>query len=335
MSTNSDILNASQPDGWNDSDWRQLLFTIRHKQCTPFLGAGACAGVLPLGRDIAREWAKEYDYPFQDDENLARVAQFVAIEGGANTPKYMIVEKFQGKGPPDFNNPNEPHRVVADLRLPVYITTNYDDFMVKALERDFPKRRVLREVCKWYLANRRQKQKTVNLDPNPEEPVVFHLHGTLDDVNSMVLTEDDYLNFLVSTSELEGKLIPARIQDAFTSTSLLFMGYSLEDINFKVLFRKLASFLQINQSEHHVAVQLAPTVPRARRDGEPEETSSGTEPEPNLTDEEIDKLVQRAEKQRSYLQKTFGLQKVKIYWATCEQFAEELRKQWETFNRDR
>ena len=34
---------------------------------------------------------------------------------------------------PDFRAPSEPHAVLADLPLPIYMTTNYDDFMVKAL----------------------------------------------------------------------------------------------------------------------------------------------------------------------------------------------------------
>lgn len=308
--TLADELNAAQPDGWDDRDWEGLLLAIRHKECTPFLGAGACAGVLPLGRKIASDWAGEYDYPFQDTENLVRVSQYVAIEAGPKTPKYRIIEKFTGKGPPDFNNPNEPHRVVADLRLPIYITTNYDDFMMKALERDFPKRRPVREVCKWYLARRRQKLTLdVSHQPTPDDPLVFHLHGTLENVDSMVLTEDDYLDFLMYISE-EQQLIPPRIEQAFSDSSLLFMGYSLEDMNFKVLFRKLASYMQRNETARHVSVQLAPKQNESTED-----------------------QIKRAGRQREYLRRHFDLQKVKVYWGTCEEFAADLRARWEKFNR--
>ncbi len=55
--TKADELNELQPDGWDEGDWEGLLYAIKFKQCTPFLGAGACAGVLPLGGEIAREWA--------------------------------------------------------------------------------------------------------------------------------------------------------------------------------------------------------------------------------------------------------------------------------------
>jgi hypothetical protein len=285
------------------------MYSIKYKECTPFLGAGACAGVLPLGRDVAERWAAESDYPFSDRDNLVRVAQFLAVEKGPKTPKYKMLEVLAGKGPPDFTNKYEPHRVVADLELPIYITTNYDDFMTRALIRDVPKRVPRRISCPWFASNR-FKSKTGDLtpEPTPDEPVVFHLHGTLDNVDSMVLTEDDYLDFLMRVSEVRD-LIPPRIEDAFASSSLLFLGYSLEDMNFKVLFRKLAGYMQINQSARHVSVQLAPR-----------------------NDESTEEQIQRAERQRKYLEKRFGLQKVKIYWATCEEFTMELRTKWEAFN---
>ena len=44
-------------NGLNDDDWDMLLQRIKSGSCTPFLGAGACAGTLPLGADVARKWA--------------------------------------------------------------------------------------------------------------------------------------------------------------------------------------------------------------------------------------------------------------------------------------
>lgn len=302
------VLNA-QPGGWSDDDWEGLLYAIKYKQCTPFLGAGACAGILPLGGSIAEEWADEYDYPFEDRSNLVRVSQYVSVQRGPRTPKYKLLELFQGKGPPDYRDPTEAHRVVADLDLPIYITTNYDNFMTQALVRQQPKRTPHQVSCKWYLASRlRSTDLALGFDPTPDDPLVFHLHGSLENVESMVLTEDDYLDFLMRISEMR-ELIPPRVEEAFASSSLLFLGYSLEDMNFKVLFRKLASYMQINQSERHVSVQLAPRPY-----------------------ESVEEQLARAERQRLYLERRFGLQKVKIRWGTCQEFAAELRERWEKFN---
>jgi hypothetical protein len=297
---------------WDENDWNALLWAIKYKECTPFLGAGACSGVLPSGGDLAAEWAREFNYPFHDPRNLIRVSQFVAIRAGPKTPRFKIRRKFSG-AKPDFDNPDEPHRVLAELRLPVYITTNYDDFMWQALERvlanETPRGHARREVCKWHHARRRQKaSEQGDIDATPEGPVIYHLHGTLDDVDSMVLTEDDYLDFLMCISEAEQKLIPPRIERAFSDSALLFMGYSLEDMNFKVLFRRLAGYMQRNEGARHVAVQLKP------------------QPKESTADQ-----IERARDQQSYLERHFDLQRVKIYWGECHKFTKELRERWNAF----
>lgn len=304
--------NNQQPSGWNDADWEALIRAIRAKQCTPFLGAGAAAGVLPLGKQIAREWAAQDRYPFSDAGNLVRVAQFVAVQSGSPlTPKYRIIDKFTSQSPPDFSDPSEPHRVVAEFRLPVYITTNYDDFMSQAIHyvdsqalaknQNFTPRRPQKALCKWHLARRsRPVSFDLGFTPDIENPVIFHMHGYMSEASSMVLTEDDYLDFLMNISEVPD-LIPPRIEDAFTTSSLLFLGYSLEDMNFKVLFRKLVSYMQISQAQRHVSVQLAPKAEKPDQ-------------------EEID----RAENQRLYMERHLGLRNVKIYWGECQDFTRDL-----------
>ncbi len=116
-----------------DEDWEILVRRIRAGKCTPFLGAGACFGVLPLGGDIAKQWAEQYEYPFEDKSNLITVAQFLALKRDPMFPKDELVRMWKKFPSPDFEDPTEPHRMLAGLPIPVYITTNYDDFMFKAL----------------------------------------------------------------------------------------------------------------------------------------------------------------------------------------------------------
>jgi SIR2-like domain len=275
--------------GLDEINWDALLLAIKHHRCTPFLGAGACAGILPSGRKLASDWAEEFRYPFTDREDLPRVAQYLMVQNGANFPRLKIVELFDGLRGPDYDQPNEIHRVLARLELPLYITTNYDSFMAKALER--MGKRPRREYCKWHLLKRSSRGLKVDsvLNATPGSPVVFHLHGILEQPESMVLTEDDYLDFLC----IEGmkKLIPFEVEKAFADSSLLFLGYSLEDMNFKVLFRKLASYIDVGM--RHIAVQLDPKGPDA---------------------------------QKRYLENYFRQKRIQIFWGTCEGFISELRR---------
>ena len=74
-------------DTLNKDDWDELLDNINDGLCTPFIGAGACSGVLPLARDISNEWATNYNYPFEDRGDLARVSQFLSIKKSENLSK--------------------------------------------------------------------------------------------------------------------------------------------------------------------------------------------------------------------------------------------------------
>jgi hypothetical protein len=299
--------HAEEPEGWESSDsWQQLLKTISYGICTPFLGAGACHGVLPLGAEIALGWAKEHDYPFEDSHNLPRVSQFYAVQKGSLRPRLELRDRFEGRYP-DFANPDEPHRVVAELGLPIYITTNYDDILTWTLHR--LGREPIREYCRWHIA--RKDSDTMETEvgsvirPTRERPVVFHLHGLFEDADSMVLTEDDYLNFLINISESENKIIPSYVEPAFgTKNAFLFIGYSLEDMSFKVLFRKFANQISRSSGDRHVAVQLHNTS--------------------KLTPDQ-------KKRQRDFLQAQLESQKVKVYWGTAHQFARRLRREWVAF----
>lgn len=294
-------------DTLDEMRWEILLNRIKKGDCTPFLGAGACFGTLPLGKDLAHELAEKYDYPFDGNNDLARVAQFIAVKSGDSMyPKEKIQEKLKGISPPDFNNPDEPHGLLAKLPLSIYITTNYDNFMYKALE---SKRKCPKTVlCCWNerikikLLNQSSLLSEISSEPNPKNPVVYHMHGHIDLVESIVLTEDDYLDFLISLSK-SPKLLPKRLKEAFTSTSLLFLGYRLADWDFRVIFRNLVTYLERSCERSHISVQLLP-------DGE------------EVTEKE---KIQA----KRYFDQYFNKQDIYVYWGTCLEFSADLRKRCE------
>jgi hypothetical protein len=289
------------PNSLEERDWTLLLRRIKAGKCTPFLGAGACAGILPFGYDIAEQWAEKYDYPLEDCRDLARVAQFLAVQYDPMFPKEEILDQFfKNVAPPDFTEPDEPHGVLADLPLQVYMTTNYDDFMVQALksQNKDPKR----ELCQWNELVKGQPsifESELGFRPTPANPVVFHLHGHNEMPESLVLTEDDYLDFLVNISR-ERDLLPPRIQEALTGASLLFIGYSLADWSFRVLFRGLITSTEPSLRRISVIVQLPPPSTRAQE----------------------------------YLYKYFNRIDVRVYWGTGRDFVAELQRRWRRFSDD-
>ena len=114
-----------------EADWKELLYSI-DEPSYPFIGAGACAKWLPLANEISATMAKEYEYPLDDSHELERVSQYVAMEYGDMTPKNFIIRWLKKVQSPNFSeelSKNTPHAILADLNIPIYITTNYDGFM--------------------------------------------------------------------------------------------------------------------------------------------------------------------------------------------------------------
>jgi hypothetical protein len=122
---------------FEEKDWETLLPRIRAGNCTPFLGAAVNLGVLPLGGEVAQRWATDFKYPPESKSDLSKVSQYLAISSDATRPKEMILEMLDKyKSPFDLNDDAEPLNVLSKLPLPVYLTTNYDDLLFAAINRD-------------------------------------------------------------------------------------------------------------------------------------------------------------------------------------------------------
>lgn len=112
----------------SEEDWDSILKRIHQGNCTPFLGAGASANHIGVATEIAQQWARQYAYPLPDLTDLMRVAQFRAVKQDADYPKEDIASLCKNAKQPGFRDVYEVHRVLADLLLKTYITTNYDTF---------------------------------------------------------------------------------------------------------------------------------------------------------------------------------------------------------------
>jgi hypothetical protein len=66
-----------------EADWNRLLRRIQSGKCTPFLGAGACYGALPLGAGVAEELVQRYGYPISGSRSCA----CCAVRGSAIRPE--------------------------------------------------------------------------------------------------------------------------------------------------------------------------------------------------------------------------------------------------------
>lgn len=297
-----------------DSDWEEILNSIDEQGCTPFIGAGASAAWIPSASEVSSQMAIKYGYPLDDAKELDRVSQYVAIEKGDMVPKTHIVRTLKEMKPPDFSKleyKDTPHAVLADLNLPLYITTNYDEFMEQAII--YRGKRVPdSEFCRWndFLKIKAKIPSVLSNEYNldKDRPLVYHLHGHIKFPQSLVLTETDYLEFLINLSKDE-EILPYQINTALNSTSLLFIGYSLRDVNFRFIFRGLMHYLGTGLGSGLQLPSIAVQLP------------SG------FTTEKQERALQ-------YLnQYNKSMFKVRVYWGDVNKFSTELRDRWDKFKK--
>jgi hypothetical protein len=240
-------------------------------QVVPLLGAGVnlCdrpsghawehGHYLPNGSELADYLAQTFYFPEVEERNLLRVSQYVVTKEGKG-PLYFELRKLF-----DANYPVTPvHEFFAGLpgrlrdrgtpKYQVILTTNYDD----ALERAFDAVKEPYDVV-WYIADGEPRGKFWHRPPASTEPtvierpnsydglavdertVILKIHGAVDrqnaDRDSYVITEDHYIDYLTKTDI--GQLIPAELLVKLTHSHFLFLGYSMQDWNLRVILRRI------------------------------------------------------------------------------------------------
>ncbi len=308
--------------------WPALLRNIRKGQCTPILGPGLFEPLLGSTRDIARRWAEQFRYPLapHQREDLPQVAQFLSVNQDKGFPRDELGEylrreikmRYLDDLPESLRNgsasldellntvgakrrasdPLDPHKVLAQLPFPIYITTNPDNLLVAALKEAGKDPQV--ELCPWneYIEQAGSiSEQQPDYRPAPERPLVYYLFGRLGEPDSLVITEDDSFDYLIGVTSNKD-LIPSAVRRKLADTALLFLGFQMEDWNFRVLYRSIMGQEGRGRRSRyaHVAAQIDP--------------EGGQLLEPDRA--------------RKYLETYFQGADISIYWGSADDFLKEL-----------
>ncbi|MBV7330361.1 SIR2 family protein [Chloroflexi bacterium TSY] len=204
----------------------------------------------------------------------------------------------------------DPIQRLAKLHLPIYITTSYFDFLERAIKADGRSPRT--QICFWSKAPiNLEKEHVTEYDfvPTPREPLVYHIFGLEKYPESLVLNEDDYLDFLASISQDVGQdnpILPFYLRQALTQSSLILLGYRLRDWDFRVLFRGIIGTMPFGLRQFSLAIQLDPRKQRQ---------------------------IVSARQVMDYLEQYFGSSNFSVEWETSHDFIENLWTTWQQWQR--
>jgi len=218
---------------------------VREQRCILFLGAGVhappsdgsrfeypAAQRPPIGSALSRELAASCGlserFPGEDASNLQRVALLYEI---ARSRRQLVeaVTTAVNTG----KQPSPMLRALAELSFPLVITTNYDQLFERALFAAGKHPRVA-----VYTPN--LEPTTDYRDPTAESPVVFKIHGDIMRPETIVITDEDYIQFVLRMSNKDPyDPVPLTLKYYLTGWTTVFVGYSLLDYNLRLLFKTL------------------------------------------------------------------------------------------------
>ena len=309
--------------------WQRLRMPVAKGKVVPIIGPRLLQAAHGSSHDTATRMATAYRYPLAKYEfdDLPRVSTYL----GVKESRYNVIQTYQEQLTQDLieqhgewlppaevkkrrlgrllalvgdrlrEREDDPHRILAELPASIYVTVNFDPLLERALKAN--ERPPQRQSTRWRYKKAPVSQSKQGVEePTAKSPLVYHVFGAFgpDCEDSLVLTEDDYFDYLQATTA--AKLIPSSVVAALVDNSLLFLGFRLTDWHFRVLFRVMMNLPGRDRLKNycHVAVQLDPDM----------------------------QTMQDVESAKVYLSEYFGKEaNIDIFWGSSEEFLTALRRE--------
>jgi hypothetical protein len=232
--------------------FREIVTAVKAGHCSLFMGAAVHAAppdnhpvyrfppekLPPIGKGLARELSSDPDYqkrfPKDDVSNLAAVAQtYESLH-----QRKALVDRVRELVEND-KEPSPVLRALAEMDFPVIVTTNYDTLFQKALG-------LAGKVpfLSTYQCNEGSPMpvpvRDMTMTPTAREPFLYKMHGDIQTGDSLVLTDEDYIQFILRMRDQHPlNSIPNAVMEAIKVAPTLFVGYCLRDYNLRVLLKRL------------------------------------------------------------------------------------------------
>ena len=209
-----------------EQELQRILSASQNNALTFFVGAGVSTiSGAPTWKElihaISDKLGRARKTEYSSDEYL-QIPQMFYNSLGENKEEYYKFVKEQLHC--SSLAPNNIHREMLSLNSASFITTNYDTLLEDAAV----------QYC--------QSFKVVS--QNEDVPTVFgdrfilKLHGDFKH-NNFVLKEEDYLNYSENF-----KLIETLVKSIFSTNTVVFIGYSLNDYNIKLILNWTKTLLK-------------------------------------------------------------------------------------------
>jgi hypothetical protein len=243
--------------------WSSLVTGLRHGHC-----------VLVLGPEIAAASPGRSADDGKPDDSFAealtcRLASELEEDGRRVTGATLAAvaqqyEDTQGFGPSALRAlasefytssvyaPSSVHHALARLPFGLILTTCHDDLFARALAAAGKKPLVQR----YHLRGDKLDNPEFLLPGQPDTPSIYHLFGEAREPRSMVLSENDLLDFLIAIIS-ERPPLPNSLGRVLKrdGQSFLFVGFGIKQWYLRVLLKVLVRALELHRTGSTIATE--------------------------------------------------------------------------------
>ncbi len=303
--------------------WDSITASVRQGEFVPILGPDVGEHLWGTTRELAGRLAEQHGFPLAPHQrfDLAKVTQYLSVRHSWKFARTSLLQQLKqqilarhgglagqagktGKLNELFKAVHrsrcqardEAFHILARLGAPVYVTAGFDPLLALALDKAGTRPKLL--YGNWRKTRDNHPREPIYEGrPKAAAPAVYHVFGFLAQEDSQVLTEDDFVDYAIAAAAY--KLTPREVTGTLVKSSLLFLGFSLDDLAFRVLFRLIMSLEGSSRlsKNNHVGVQV-----------DPEEYGPAD--------------VRRA---REYLESYLGETRIHVYWGTATDYLNELQ----------
>jgi hypothetical protein len=206
-----------------------LRQALESGSCVLFVGAGiAChltvdGAPIPDGRTLSNDLASTFKVDVGGVSDLSKIAQIVELRRGRTELEKYIQKRICNP------EPDDTLCWICTVRWRGIFTTNYDNGIEQAYDRTpNPPQTPVRIAATSQLSS---------FDRRFQVPV-YYLHGKLcgPDQSRIIITENDYAEF-----RKQRQMMFEVLKQEFATSTFLYIGYSNQDPNWKMLLEELRS----------------------------------------------------------------------------------------------
>ncbi len=196
-----------------------LIRHIADGQCTLFVGTEILLEAsgqrsIPSTAELAGILAEDSGYD-EPNRSLPRVAQYYKMVKGENSLRRVIRDCYDVPAITPF----PAHHLITQLPFSVIFTTTYDEFLEEALRQASKYPRVI------------VHNEEIAYGFGQDQVTLIKLFGTISQPDSLIVTIDEHLEF---SNRLP--TVSSFLKARFAASTLMFVGYSLDDMNFQRLY---------------------------------------------------------------------------------------------------